>query len=275
MPRKSKKPLIKRLVQLGKSESLISDLEISDLEAMIFEAENVSPAVEVISQDGLKKIDETDPEWSDYVISQLTDKECKDGMPTCDGLRRIFKKLIGRITSVDIDVLKSPTISDRTATVRCSIQFKRHGIVSVRDEYVSDVFDVNPDNTPFPYCNASVATASTKAEARALRKALGLVRVYALEEVNQGVSREDMDPLTIDENKPISDSAKIAINTMCNRMGIDQRKLIKFCGIETESVHTLTYKQSHEVINILNTFSRGLENGGQSVPEQIKGEVIF
>lgn len=275
MARKSKKPLVKKLVELGHMESIISDLSIPALEEMLVDATTVSPAVEIMSNDGSKKIDETDPEWSDYVISQLTDKECKDGMPTCDGLRRIFKKLIGRITSVDIDVVKCPTISDRTATVRCAIQFKRHGIASSRDEYVSDCFDVNPDNTPFPYCNAAVATASTKAEARALRKALGLVRVYALEEVNQGVSREDMDPLTIDENKPISDSAKIAINTMCNRMGIDQLKLIKFCGLETESVHTLTYKQSHEIINVLNTFSRGVENGGQSVPEQIKGEVIF
>jgi hypothetical protein len=275
MPRKSKKSLVKRLVDLGKDAVLISDLDIETLEQMIAEAESVSPAIQITSADGSKKIDETDPEWSDYVISQLTDKECKDGMPTCDGLRRIFKKLIGRIVSVDIDVLKSPTMSDRTATVRCSIQFKRHGVISARDEYVSDVFDVNPDNTPFPYCNASVATASTKAEARALRKALGLVRVYALEEVNQGVAKEDLDPMVIDENRPISDSAKIVINTMCNRMGIDQSKLIKFCGIQTESMHTLTYKQSHEVINILNGFSRGTENGGQSIPEQIKGEVIF
>jgi hypothetical protein len=273
MPRKSKKALIKKLVELGKAEVLISDLPIPDLEDMLAEAEPTKVPEELKTESGV--IDDTDPKWSDFVMSQLTERECKDGMPTCDGLRRIFKKLVGKITSVDVEVLKSPTISDRTATVRCSITFRRHGVVGFNSEYVSDVFDVNPDNTPFPYCNAAVATAATKAEARALRKAIGLVKVYTLEEVNQSASKDEMDPMMIDDNKPISDSAKIAINTMCNRMGIDQNKLIKFCGLSAESIHALTYKESHEVINVLNGFSRGPENGGQIVPDQIKGEVIF
>lgn len=219
-----------------------------------------------------KPINDTDPGWSDFVISQLTDKECKDGMPTCDGLRRIFKKLVGRTQRVSINVVKPPTSSDPTATVSCSITFMRH---SGEIEIVEDAFDVNPDNTPWPYCKASVATAATKAEARVLRKAIGLVKVYALEEVSQSMSREDIDPMKTEENRSISDSAKIAINTMCNRLSIDPTKLLKFMGTIGDSINTLTYKQSHEVISLLNTFTRGESNGGQSVPQNIKGEVIF
>ena len=77
MARKSKKPLVKKLVELGHLESVISDLSITALEEMLVEANDVSPAVEITSNDGSKKIDETDPEWSDYVISQLPIKNAR------------------------------------------------------------------------------------------------------------------------------------------------------------------------------------------------------
>ena len=69
--------------------------------------------------------------------------------------------------------------------------------------------------------------------------------------------------------------AKIAINTMCNRLSIDTAKLLKFMGTNVDNINVLSYKQSHEVIALLNSFTRGEINGGQSVPQNIKGEVIF
>jgi hypothetical protein len=116
MPRKNKKALINKLVELGKNEALISDLPMADLEAMMVDAEPTKVPDAVKTDTGV--LDDTDPKWSDFVMSQLTEKECKDGMPTCDGLRRIFKKLVGKITSVDIDVLKSPTISSSASKIK-------------------------------------------------------------------------------------------------------------------------------------------------------------
>ena len=286
-PRTSKRTkMIDLLVNSGKIERELNELSDFKLKKMLSSAQNEpalftkSDTVSAVEQTPeitdidipVKPLCDTDPGWSDYVISQLTDKECKDGMPTCDGLRRIFKKLVGRTQRVGINITKSPTSADPTATVICSVTFVRH---SGEVETIEDAFDVNPDNTPWPYCKASVATAATKAEARVLRKALGLVKVYALEEVNQSMSRDDIDPMQAEENKSISDSAKIAINTMCNRLSIDTTKLLKFMGTNVDNINVLSYKQSHEVIALLNSFTRGEINGGQSVPQNIKGEVIF
>ena len=31
-----------------------------------------------------------DPEWNDYILGQLTEQEKENGLPRCDGLRRVF-----------------------------------------------------------------------------------------------------------------------------------------------------------------------------------------
>lgn len=215
----------------------------------------------------------TDHDWTDHVMSLFHEKELKDGMPTCDALRRVFRIAIGEITQVAMDVVKAPTLQDPTATVSCKIFYETH---DGNDRFTSDVFDVNSDNTPFPYCKASVASAATKAEARAMRKAMGLVRVYSSEEIQEGFeATESLSEVVSDSNKPISDSAKIAITTMSQRLGIDPLKLIKNMEIEKESIDLITYVESHKVISQLNMYSRGEDNGGQAVPDEIKNEVIF
>jgi len=221
------------------------------------------------------KPNENSPLWSDWVMSLFSEHEKREDMPTCDGLRRVFKLLIGDVTETYIDVVKAPTSADQTATVRCTISYYKYNGGS-RIRSISDAVDVNQDNTPWPYCKSSVATASTKAEARALRKGLGLVRVYAAEEIQEGMNSDEITSNSSDGNKPISDSAKIAINTMCNRLSVKPSKLFAFMGIEKQEVANLSYAESHSVLAKLNSFTRGESNGGESVPEQIKSqEMIF
>jgi hypothetical protein len=219
--------------------------------------------------------DENSKEWSTWIMSLFGEDEKREDMPTCDGLRRVFKLVVGDITETYIDVVKAPTSTDQTATVRCSISFIKYG-QGTKIRSISDAVDVNQDNTPWPYCKSSVATASTKAEARALRKGLGLVRIYAAEEIQEGMNSDEITAASADGNKPISDSAKIAINTMCNRLSIKPAKLFAFMGIEKSEVANLSYTESHSVLAKLNSFTRGEANGGESVPEQIKSqEMIF
>lgn len=219
-------------------------------------------------------ISDTDEGWSDWVMSHFTDNEKREDMPTCDGLRRVFRKIVGDIVSSQIQVIKAPTTIDQTATVMCTISYTKRGSSFVRS--ISDAVDVNQDNTPWPYNKSSVASACTKAEARALRKGLGLIRVYAAEEIQEGMNSDEINTTTVDANRPISDSAKIAINTMCNRLSVKPLKLFKFMGIEKEDVSHLSYSESHVVLAKLNAFTRGDANGGESIPEGLKSsEIIF
>lgn len=227
----------------------------------------LAPKEEVIVK-STEGILETDDGWSDYVMSQFAEKELKQEMPTCDGLRRVFKKLIGDIISSEMSVIKAPTTVDPTSSVMCTISYKKDTKSPIKK--ISDVFDVNQDNTPWPYCKSSVGTAATKAEARALRKGLGLVRVYAAEEIQEGMNADEMNTSISDVNRPISDNAKTAINIMSTRLGIKPSKLLVFIGIEKAEISMLSYNESHIVLAKLNSFSRTEANGGESIPDSIK-----
>ena len=217
-----------------------------------------------------------DPEWTEYVMSHFVSDELRDGMPTCDGLRRVFRKIVGTILACDMNVIKPPTMQDPSTTVQCRMQYKPHIRGCTSGRIISDVFDVNPENTPWPYNKASVASAATKAEARVLRKALGLCRVYSSEEVQEGLDAiQSVSENVSDENRPIADNAKTAIQSMSQRLGIDVSKLFVNMEITDKVIDQLSYKESHQVIARLNEYLRGEENKGLAIPEEIKLEMIF
>jgi hypothetical protein len=268
MANKKKAELIKEAVDAGHRESMVIKLKKAEIEQLLIDRPD--------GQEPIEKPEENTPEWSPYIFSLFEDSELIEEMPTCDGLRRVFKLVIGEIVSVDMDVIKAPTLQDPSATVKCLIRYTDS--LNRMMKSISDVFDVNSENTPWPYCKASVATAATKAEARVLRKGLGLNKIYSSEEMHQGFeTSEQVTSLSInnDGNKLASDSAKIAITTLSNKLNIDFDKLFKFMGLEDVSIQTLTYEESHQVIALLNEFSRGKSNGGQEVPEELRSEVIF
>jgi DNA relaxase NicK len=115
-----------------------------------------------------------------------------------------------------------------------------------------------------------------KAEARVLRKALGLCRVYSSEEVQEGLDAiQSVSENVSDEHRPIADNAKTAIQSMSQRLGIDSSKLISSMEMEDKVLDQLSYKESHQVIARLNEYLRGEENKGMAIPEEIKLEMIF
>lgn len=264
-----KQELIQKIIDLGTNLTLeeLSSLKLKELKEMISSSLESNDAV---SAEGKN---DTDQDWSDYVMTFFTENELKQNMPTCDGLRRVFKLLIGDIVHSEMTIVKSPTTIDQTASVMCTITYKKNnkGV----DRKISDVFDVNQDNTPWPYCKSSVGTAATKAEARALRKGLGLVRIYSAEEIQEGLNTDEIQYSNQESNRPISDSAKIAINTMSNKLGVNPLKLIKYMGLNKEDTSMLSYSESHLVLAKLNSFSRGEINGGENVPDTIKSNEIL
>jgi hypothetical protein len=286
MAYKKKSELIEEAIAMGCSPEKAKSLKRDELCELITdtscnEGEDKGENKEGEKNESEIRIPEMHSEdWSEYILSLLGENELIEGMPTCDGLRRVFKVVIGDILGVDMNVLKAPTLQDPSATVKCTIKYAFNGPSYPRGivKDISDVFDVNSENTPWPFCKASVATAATKAEARALRKGLGLTKVYSSEEMHQGFeSTEQVSSLSVNDegNKLASDSAKIAITTLSNKLNIDFDKLFKFMGLEETSMPTLTYEQSHQVIALLNEFSRGKSNGGQEVPEELYSEVLF
>ena len=139
--------------------------------------ENTEVGVTDIIDDGRPSI--VSPEWNDYVMSLFENNELIEGRPVAAGLRRVAEMVIGNIiSSGPIQVF--PPSDDKgigRATVVWRVEFSNGASFSD----VADCWEGNTDDT---FCVYAVATAATRAEGRALRKALRL-RTVAAEEVTK------------------------------------------------------------------------------------------
>jgi len=122
--------------------------------------------------------------WSDYVMRQFDKSEMFDGNPTCAGLRRVAEELLGDIIVSRPSQVWPATDADGPgrATVVFEVIFDWMNSGQMRT--YSEVADVWHGNTGDLFCAHPVATASTRAEGRALRKALK-VKCLAAEELTK------------------------------------------------------------------------------------------
>jgi hypothetical protein len=213
----------------------------------------------------------TDPEWSDYVMSLFEDNELIDGMPLAAGLRRVSEIVLGPIVfSGPVQVF--PPSNDNAhgrATVVFKVEFKS-GIC------YSEVADCWEGNTDDAFCAYAVATASTRAEARALRKALKL-RAVAAEEVtkkntaqivrdiskSQGASKSGGE---YEGSARMSDAQANFINVKCRQLNVNAKTLF---GEVLKTKGKITKKKASEAIEVLNKYQR--EKG--DVPSSVLGYV--
>lgn len=207
------------------------------------------------------------PEWNDYVLGHLLSDEMMEGSPTVDGLRRIAPLILGPILeSKPISVLAN----EFQTTVSYEIKFlwqlndPRFGMV-VSFGGVGDATDVNAD---FPYNQYRGPMAETRAEGRALKKALGLKRVLMADEINPQLK---VDP------KDKSNGNQIAVITnMCNRMSIDIPKFLTTFAEEVGEKNVTTIENTRsefaaKCIQRLNCYQADEKNSIYlPIPDSIK-----
>ena len=120
-----------------------------------------------------------DPEWSNYVMSLLTDDEMEGGYPKVDGLRRLAQQLVGEIVESSTHVAH---VHHHDGNVFIVIV---HSITFVDDDGVEHMFDGAADgghhNIRGDYVMYPTAVTETRAEGRALRRALNLKTIVAEE----------------------------------------------------------------------------------------------
>lgn len=161
--------------------------------------------------------------WSDWVIRQFADEELDNGNPVCDALRRMVQKLIGPIINRTLVHVTPGTVENKgMATigrrVEVNVTNPAHPAfgLTIAEEEIADCGRINTD---FPFVNHPSATASTRAEARAYRKLLGLNRVIAAEEAAEAAEQDHGDEWEPD--KPISEQQVNVIDLLCKRLDLD------------------------------------------------------
>jgi hypothetical protein len=199
-----------------------------------------------------------DPEWSEYVLDQMHDSELKDGNPTVDGLRRVTERIYGEIVQSTSQIVDYNT--DRgICTVKHTLSIQKYSTDTIIT--VDGCVDVKYQNIPHPFNQHLVSTADTRAEGKALRRALKL-RVVTAEEVHQ--TSED-DVLAAEEN--ITDQQILAINQMCKRLDVNLVEAVKSVCPNADSIRDSSNLQGRMLLSTLSEYQRS----PASIPENLVG----
>ena len=198
-----------------------------------------------------------DVEWTDYVLNLLTDDEKIAGNPTTDGLRRVFELVLDCIIiDSSSSVVQSPSPdNEKRATVVHSLVFVLNGeseSSSTKCRTVSGAADVYWGNCDKVYRNHPVAVAETRAEGRALRRALRLRKVVAAEEIAKDI--ED-NPDSHNTNK-ISNNQLNFIDVLCKRLDINVSKMIEKFGQDAKNVYNIEHSDAVNIIKLLSSYQQ-------------------
>jgi hypothetical protein len=189
-------------------------------------------------------------EWDSYVMSQFGPSELMDGHPNAAGLRRVAELLLGPIIeSGPTQVFPSEGNGPTRATVVYSVVFDWGGTGKTRK--YSEVADVWHGNTDALFCGYAVATASTRAEGRALRKALKLKKCSAEE-----LSKNDVAKIVAEETvEKISNEQVSFIDSKCKKLDISVFAFINSGEKQYRSIYDVTRDTAAKMIKKLTEFT--------------------
>ena len=273
-----------RLEQGIKKKDLISTLEVYMNKVETTEGVDVfnDEFFEEEGQDGLVgstgddtiQIEDNSPtigsdEWHDYVMSHFKSNELIDGNPTCAGLRRVAEILLGEIMFSGPTQIFPATDANGPgrATVVFTVEF--NWMNSGISKSFAEVADVWHGNTDDLFCAHPVATASTRAEGRALRKALK-VRVLAAEELAKKdiVNVVQQSIATSGEYNPddrISPQQITFIDNKCKQLDVNVIEFINIGAENYRSINDVKRESGKKMIRVLNEY----QNQITPIPEHI------
>lgn len=214
-----------------------------------------------------KSICPNDIEWTDHVLGQLSDDEKIAGNPTTDGLRRIFETVLNcTVTSAESSVVQSPSPdNEKRATVVHSLTFILNDLANdspVKCRTVSGAADVYWGNCDKIYRNHPVAVAETRAEGRALRRALKLRKVVAAEEIAKDIDdHPDHDSVTKITNNQLN-----FIDVLSKRLNINVEQLLNKLAVARDNVYNISHSDAVIVIKSLTEYQQQ-----NTVPPDIVG----
>jgi|TARA_R100000005_G_scaffold95965_1_gene79802 hypothetical protein len=227
--------------------------EFEDMVEPVEDSENLSAEVETE-----KIVGPESPNWSEYVLDQMDDSELKDGNPTVDGLRRVTERIYGEIIQSTSDIVNYDA-SRGVCAVKHTLAIQKYSTDAIIT--IDGCVDVKFQNIPYPFNQHLVATADTRAEGKALRRALKL-RVVTAEEM-QDTSADDV----LASEEDITDQQILAINQMCKRLDISLVDLVKSTSAKTKSIREVSNLQGRMLLSTLSDYQRS----SASIPDNVKG----
>lgn len=209
----------------------------------------------------------TDLEWTDYVLGLLSDDEKIAGNPTTDGLRRIFELALNcKVISSTTHIAQSPSPdNEKRATVVHSISYGLKDPTAETDDLnivsVDGAADVYWGNCDKIYRNHPVAVAETRAEGRALRRALRLRKVVAAEELSKEIE-DNPDLHTVSK---ISNNQINFIDVMAQRLNINVMRLFSDNQLPTDNIYAISHEDAVNIIRLLSKYQQNTHDISESI----------
>jgi hypothetical protein len=220
------------------------------------------PKKNVEADDNITIPNINDLEWTDYVLGLLSDDEKIAGNPTTDGLRRILEIALDcTVIEATSSVVQSPSMeNERRATVVHSIKYVLNNNVVKTVSGAADVYWGNCDKI---YRNHPVAVAETRAEGRALRRALKLRKVVAAEEL-----AKDIDTHHLEENNigKINSTQINFFDVFGKRLNINIIKLLDKLAIDSKNIYNISYDDAVKTITTLSSYQQS-----NDIPQDVIG----
>ena len=270
----------------------VSGLDLSEVE---YEDDNImedsSPQTEMIIYGS--------PHWSEHVFAQFTDDELIGGNPTVGGLRRVVELLLGAITFSGPTDFKVHYPDHPEEIGRATVVYSVHIAWGADNPWM----DINADmpirvfsaiagsylgNTDDMYSIYPEAIAETRAEGRALRKALGLKNAVSNEELTEKdpnesvkVSKRVFDQTAVEwsPDESISPGQKHLIELKCKTMDISVAKFINKRHVLDPDNYPLSFSSledvprgiAGEMVKELTRYQSEAADESKSIPEEIIG----
>ena len=209
------------------------------------------------------------PEWHDYAMKLFEENELVNGHPLVAGLRRVCELVLGPMTFSGPTWVKPTDRDDHhgRATVIFTVEFAN----GIKCAEVADSWEGNTDDT---FCAFAVAIASTRAEARALRKVLKIRGVAAEELTKKDTAKivRDISKQQSSSSGDYNDQGRMSdaqlnfIDIKCKQLNINGAKLFKDV-FNIDQRKKVSKKVASDVIDVLNDYQRSKG----SIPEEIVG----
>lgn len=238
-----------------------------------FDAEPVNNVKKISIDIGQKtELTPTSPEWNSHVLSFLTEDEKFDGAPTVDGLRRVTELVLGDIIYSGCKSIQAPNYQNgNKATVEYEVHIVHFGDSEPR--IYRDIADAFQGNTDDAYGLHLSAVASTRAEGRALRKALKLRKIVAAEELTKKSINDLQNYESSNDPSTITWAQVKTIDVIAKRTNINAMALVNSGEKKYNSLNEVPFSKAQEMLKYLNKFQQPDPATGniKEPPDDIRG----
>lgn len=256
------------VAQMKKAELTTRYLDLVSKEAgdnMEFELEQCGSAQEV----NPKTIEQAlgvsygSQEWADFVLGHLKDDEMVDGYPKCNGLRRVAQLVLGDFLSAKAtQIFITNSEEGRVVTVNYEIEIDwrlsrcvdfgaLNGMLTNDVRVFGGLADCVEDKASV-FGRHPAATAESKAEGRALRKALCLNVVSAEERILGSDEEMPKARATSSIIKPLRD----IIMAKTSALKLDISNMIKEWSGKDRPLEDLTTEEGRELFAYINKYQQ-------------------